>query len=222
LYVGGHDFVSAITISRQYGSLGDEIGRDVAERLGLRLVDGSVIAEIARGLGLSASDFEDREEWQGTVVSDLVRRMRHLYPATIAPAPTDEPPELDDSSYLEVIRQVIWEVARTEDAVIIGRGAQSILGSSPTVLHVLVIAPLAVRTERIMTVDNLDHQRAVQRIKQIDERRARYIRRFYGADWLDVNAYDLMINTGHFSQLSAVQLICDAATPTGSMDSNNG
>jgi cytidylate kinase len=214
--------VSAITISRQYGSLGDEIGREVAERLGLRLVDGSVIAEIARGLGLSASDFEDREEWQGTVVSDLVRTMRHLYPATIAPTPTEEPQELDDASYLEVIRQVIWEVARTEDAVIIGRGAQSILGSSPTVLHVLVIAPLAVRAERIMKVDNLDHQRAVQRIKQIDERRARYIRRFYGADWLDVNAYDLVINTGHFSQLSAVQLVCDAATPTRSMDSHNG
>ena len=214
--------MSAITISRQYGSLGDEIGREVAERLGLRLVDGSVIAEIARGLGLSASDFEDREEWQGTVVSDLVRTMRRLYPATIAPTPTDEPPELDDAGYLEVIRQVIWEVARTEDAVIIGRGAQSILGSSPTVLHVLVIAPLAVRAERVMAADNLDHQKAIQRIKQIDERRARYIRRFYGADWLIVNAYDLVINTGHFSQLAAVELVCNAATPMRSTDSKNG
>jgi cytidylate kinase len=213
--------MSSITISRQYGSLGDEIGREVAERLGLRLVDGTVIAEIARRLGLSASDFEDRDEWQGTVVSDLVRTMRRLYPATIAPTPTEEPPELDDASYLEVIRQVIWEVARTEDAVIIGRGAASILGNSPTVLHVLMVAPLAVRAERIMTADDLDHQRAVQRIKQIDERRARYIRRFYGVDWLDVSIYDLVINTGHFSQLTGVQLICDAATPLRSLDSGN-
>jgi cytidylate kinase len=212
--------MSAITISRQYGSLGDEIGRDVAERLHLRLVDGKVIAEIARGLGLAASHFEDRDEYQGTVVSDLVRTMRHLYPATIAPTPTTESPELDDSSYLEVIRQVIWEVARTEDAVIVGRGAASILGSSPTVLHALIIAPLAVRTERVMTADNLDHPHAVQRIKQIDERRARYIRRFYGADWLDVNGYDLVVNTGHFSQLSAVQLIFDAATPMRPMASD--
>lgn len=211
--------MSALTISRQYGSLGDEIGREVGERLGLRLVDGAVIAEIARGLGLPASDFEDRDEWQGTVVSDLVRTMRRLYPATIAPTPTEEPHELDDASYLEVIRQVIWEVTRTEHAVIIGRGAASILGSSPTVLHVLVIAPLAVRAERIMTVDNLDHQRAIQRIKQVDERRSRYIRRFYGADWLDVNSYDLVINTGHFSMHSSVQLICDASTPLRSAGS---
>jgi cytidylate kinase len=144
--------------------------------------------------------------------------MRHLYPATIAPTPTEETPQLDDASYLEVIRQVIWEVARTEDAVIIGRGAASILGNSPTVLHVLIVAPLAVRAERIMTADDLDHQRAVQRIKQIDERRARYIRRFYGVDWLDVSIYDLVLNTGHFSQLTSVQLICDAATPLRSLD----
>jgi cytidylate kinase len=213
--------VSTITISRQYGSLGDEIGRGVAERLHLRLVDGTVIAEIARGLGLTAAEFEDRDEWQGTVVSDLVRTMRHLYPATIAPTSTQELPEIDDASHLEVVRQVIREVARTEDSVIVGRGAASILGSSPNVLHVLTVAPLAVRAERIMTVDNLDHSHSVQRIKQIDERRARYIRRFYGADWLELESYDLIINTGHFSQFSSVQLICDAVYPMQSLGSDS-
>lgn len=205
--------MTAITISRQYGSLGDEIGKDVALQLGLRLVDAQVIAETARGLGLSDSNTEGRDEWHGTVVSELVKTMRHLYPATLAPPPTDERTELDDASYLEVIRQVIWEVARTEEAVIVGRGAASILGSNPSILHVLVIAPLAVRAERIMTADQLDHQQAVHRIKQIDDRRARYLRRFYGVDWLDVHKYDLVINTGHFSQISSVQLVCEAATP---------
>lgn len=214
--------MSTITISRQYGSLGDEIGREVAARLNLRLVDGKVIAEIARGLGLAASDFEDRDEYQGTIVSDLVRTMRRLYPATIAPAPTQEKPELDDASYLEIIRQVIWEVARTGEAVILGRGAASILGGSPTVLHVLIVAPMAVRAERVMTSDHLDHPNAIQQIKRIDERRARYIRRFYGIDWLDVNSYDLVVNTGHFSQLSTVQLICNAATPTAAPGSGGG
>lgn len=206
--------MSVITIARQFGSLGDEIGRQVAERLGLHLVDGNVISETARGLGLAASDFEDRDEWQGTVVSDLVRTMRHLYPATIAPTVSEEKPELDEARNLEVIRQVIWEVARKDDAVIIGRGASSILGSSPTVLHVLIVAPLMIRAERIMSTENLDHQRAVQRIKQVDERRARYIRRFYGTDWLDVGAYDLVVNTGHFSQLATVELVCNALDPT--------
>jgi cytidylate kinase len=209
--------VSTITISRQYGSLGDEIGRGVAERLNLRLVDGKLVAEIARGLGLTAAEFEDQDEWRGTVVSDLVRTMRHLYPATIAPAATEERPEIDDADHLEIVRQVIREVARTEDSVIVGRGAVSILGSNPNVLHVLTVAPLAVRAERIMTTDNLDHSHAVQRIKQIDERRARYIRRFYGADWLEVETYDLIINTGHFSQMTSVQLICDAVSPVHSL-----
>ena len=205
--------MSAITITRQYGSLGDEIGRDAAERLGLRLVDSQVIAETARGLGLPAEDFADRDEWQGTIVSDLVKTMRRLYPATLAPIPTGDTPELDDASYLDIIRQVITEVARGENAIIVGRGAASILGPNPTVLHVLVVAPLAVRVERVMQSHGLDHARAVQRIKQVDERRSRYIRRFYGTELLDISTYDLVINTGHFSQSASVQLICQAAPP---------
>ena len=211
--------MSAITISRQYGSLGDEIGRDVAERLGLRLVDSQIISETARGLGLSAEDFADRDEWQGTIVSDLVKTMHRLYPATLAPIPTGDQAELDDASYLEIIRQVISEVARSEDAVIVGRGAASILGAGPSVLHVLIVAPFAVRVERIMQSHTLDHGRAVQRIKQVDERRSRYIRRFYGKELLDVGIYDLVINTGHFSQASSVQLICQAAPPPNPHDS---
>src|SRR5947209_14306674 len=130
-----------ITISRQFGSLGDEIARDVAERLSLRLVDQDIINEVAQRLGVPPEQVPERDErYAPNIVLDLVRTMRSLYPATIAPTPESD--EVDEAAYLQVIRQVIWEVARSGNAVILGRGAPFILESHPEVLHVLLAAPL--------------------------------------------------------------------------------
>ncbi len=202
-----------ITISRQYGSLGDEIGKEVAERMGLRFVDQEIINEVARRLDVSPAAAAAPDEREGSVVSELVHTMRLLYPATPMPQPSQENPELDEAAYLQVIREVIWEVARTNDAVIVGRGGAFILPKHPDILHVLMVAPLEVRVERVMAAEGLDQQRAAQRVKHVDSNRARYVRHFYHANWLDLAHYDLVVNTGHFSQVRAVSLICAAAAP---------
>jgi cytidylate kinase len=203
--------VPVITLARQFGSLGDEIGRDVAARLHLRLVDQEIINEVAERLGVSPATVTARDERESGLVSELVRTMRRLYPATIAPQPSSEGADIDEAAFLQVIRQVIWEVARTNDAVIVGRGAAFILEKHPDVLHTLLIAPLDVRIERVMAAEGLDYDGATQRIKQADASRARYIRHFYRTDWLNVAHYDLMVDTGHFSQARAADLICAAA-----------
>jgi cytidylate kinase len=198
-----------ITVSRQFGSNGDEIARDVAARLGLRLVDQDIINEVAQRLGVPPEKVTAQDERDAPhVVADLVRTMRRLYPATIAPS--TEGPEVDEASYLQVTRQAIWEVARTGNAVIMGRGAPFILDRNPEVLHVLIVAPVDVRIERVMAAEGLDHQAAERRIKEADASRARYIRHYYRTNWLDVGHYDLMLDTGHFSELRAADLICAA------------
>jgi cytidylate kinase len=204
--------VPVITISRQYGSLGDEIGREVAERLGLRFVDQEIINEVARRLGVSPEAASAPDEREGSVVSELVHTMRRLYPATPLPQPSQENQELDEAAYLQVIREVIWEVARTNDAVIVGRGGAFILPKHPDILHVLIVAPLAVRVERVMAAEGLNQERAAQRLKHVDGNRGRYVRHFYHSNWLDLAHYDLVVNTGHFSQVRAASLICTAAT----------
>lgn len=215
-----------ITISRQYGSLGDEIGRDVAERLGLRFVDHDVISEVARRLDLPTATIDELDERRGHLVSDLVKTMRQLYPATRLPQSPEGNPNLDEAMYLQVIRQVIWEVARGNDAVIVGRGSPFILPKHPDVLHVLVVAPTDVRVERIMARDGLEQSRAEHQLREVDASRGRYIRHFYRTNWLDFDHYDLVINTGHFTQLRAAELIVAAAAPqapaSGSEAANAG
>jgi cytidylate kinase len=203
--------VPVITISRQLGSLGDEIGRDVAARLGLRLVDQDIIEDVAQRLGVSPATIVNLDERDANVVSELVRTMRRLYPATIGSQTSDPNAEVDEAAYLQVVRQVIWEVARAGDAVIIGRGAAFILGEHPDTLHALVVAPTDVRLERIMAAQGLDRGQAARRLRESDGNRARHLRHFYGANWLDVSYYDLVVNTGHFSELRATSLLCAAA-----------
>ena len=202
-----------ITVARQYGSLGDEIALEVANRLGLRLVGQDLMLEVAERLGIPASKVGPDEERDSGLVSELVRTMRRLYPATIAPAQADESADLDEAAYLQMTRQMIWEVARGNDAVIVGRGATFVLESNPEVLHVLLVAPLQSRVERVMATHNVDYQRATNQVKAADTHRARYIRRYFRTNWLDVGHYDLVLNTTHFSQLATVDLICAAAQP---------
>ena len=207
-----------ITISRQYGSLGDEIGRDVAQRLGLRFVDHDIIDEVAQRLGVSAESLDKRDERSGRLVGELVRTMQQFYPATLAPRMDADDSGVEEAAYLQMIRQVLWEVARTNQAVILERGSPFILAHHPEIVHVLVMAPLEIRVERVMAAESLDHQQAVQRIQHVDDDRSRYVRHFYHANWLDMANYDLIVNTGHFTQFQAVSLICTAAFPTAESD----
>lgn len=203
-----------ITISRQHGSLGDEVAEEIAERLHLRLVDQDIINEVAVRLGVSAEALSARDEREPRLVADLVRTMRRLYPATIVPRPAADH-EVDESAYLQVIRQVMWELARANNAIMVGRGATYILEHGPDVLHTLFVAPLPVRIERVMASEGLNPAQATQRIQHVDTERGRYIRRFYRANWLEATHYDLVLNTGYFSQLQCVQLVESAVGGVG-------
>jgi cytidylate kinase len=200
-----------ITVSRQYGSSGDEIAQAAADQLGMRLVGQDMLIEVAQRLGVTESQLTGREERDSNVVADLVRTMRRLYPATVPQSTQDEGIEVDEATYLQVTRQVVLEIARNGDVIILDRGAAFILAGNPDVLHVLLVAPLPRRIEAVMATEKVDRRQALQRIKSADAGRNKYIRHYYRANWLDIAHYDLMLNTGHFSQPAATSLICSAA-----------
>jgi cytidylate kinase len=112
--------------------------------------------------------------------------------------------------YRDLIGSIVIEYARAGNAVIVGRGGQVILKDLPNVLHVQIIAPLARRVEAIMEREKLERNAAEKRIKESDEARASYVHRYYKANWLDPNLYDLVINTNKITQVQAVELIVSA------------
>jgi cytidylate kinase len=113
--------------------------------------------------------------------------------------------------YLDLVTSVILEYAQKGKAMIVGRGGQMILRGRPGVLHVQVIARFENRVFNIIQREGVKWREAAHRVRQADEQRAGYLRRFYNADWLDSTLYDLVINTDQISSETAVNLVVQAA-----------
>jgi cytidylate kinase len=117
---------------------------------------------------------------------------------------------LDNTRYLEALKSVVREVARSQSLVIRGRGSQFILKDYPGVLHVLVVAPLEVRVKRVMQDLKLDQETAKLEIARLDNSLREFIKRYFKAEVEDEVYYDLVINTEHFSFQAAASIVVDA------------
>jgi cytidylate kinase len=124
-------------------------------------------------------------------------------------APTsDYVPQRD---YLDLITSIILEQAAQGEAMIVGRGGQMILRDKPDVLHVKVMARFETRVYNVIQREDVKWREAAHRVRLADEQRAGYMRRFYGADWLDSSLYDLVISTDKLPADVAVDMVIRAA-----------
>ena len=81
----------------------------------------------------------------------------------------------------------------------------------PGVLHVQVVGKFENRVCNICDREGVKWREAAYRLRQADEERAAYMRRFYGVDWLDPGLYDLVLNTDQIPDEAAVNMIILAA-----------
>src|SRR5918912_2455819 len=154
-----------VTVSRQFASGGGEVAQEVARRLGASFVDREIIDEVARRLGVPGEVVEEKDERGETLVGRLARSLRLSYPDLAMPpeittALFSEYGTFDDLPYAEVIDQVIREVARSGNAVIVGRGGAYILKDEPNTLHVHTYASFRHRVHAIMRRHGVDRAAA--------------------------------------------------------------
>jgi cytidylate kinase len=181
--------MAIITISRQRGSLGDEIAKAVAETLQYALVDKTRISDAMADQGLPAPEFEKFDGkkpslWQS--MTDQKKRFTFL------------------------IRAVVYDFAKAGNAVILGRGGQALLKEIPGTLHVRIVAPLETRIRRMMELEDSDERQAELLLAQYDRDSSGFIRSFFDVDWGDESLYDLIINTRSMSVGTATSLIAEA------------
>jgi cytidylate kinase len=200
--------MKAITISRQYGSGGGEIGARLARRLNWHLIDHELVARVARELGISEQQAEVQDEYAKSFIDRVVSQFVSTVPTAATPvlqvAPADQ---TDQDRYQETLRRVVETAADAGRAVIIGRASQIILARRRDVLHVFIEAPLQVRIAYVMLRENRDAAGARKRIQLKDGDRSRYFQTVYHRDANDPMLYDLVINTGVLSLDRAVDLI---------------
>jgi hypothetical protein len=182
--------INVVTIAREYGSGGAELGRLVAVRLGWELLDRQLVDRVAGIAGLDPETAANLDEhahrwWQRALVG-----MSYAAPF-VAP---DASGEFDEDSMRAVTIGLIRKAADSGGCVIVGRGAQLFLQGRTDVFNVLAYAPIEERVRRIRARHaNCADVQAL--IKQVDGQRASYIREYYERDWLDKTLYDLCINT---------------------------
>ncbi len=203
--------MQAITISREYGSGGGEIAARLASRLGWQLIDHEVVVQVARELGISEAEAEERDEYAEGLLSRLLANMQLYEPAVLVAVPVLLVPTMlgsDADVYAEALRFVVQAAVSAGQVVIVGRGGQAILHDRRDVLHVRVVAPPNLRIAYVMQRERIDQDAARSRIEMKDRDRHRYLQSVHHCHPEDPHLYDLVVNTQVLDLDSVVDLIC--------------
>jgi cytidylate kinase len=181
----------ALTLARQLGAGDTGFAPTLAGRLGLRVYDRELLEQEAARLGVSAAELETVDEQP----PGLLGRLR----------PGGLP-----GRYLEMMGQLMGELAARGDALLVGRGGSRLLRDRPGVFHVRLVAALPVRVRRVMEYRWLRESAARQLIADSDGRRARFYATAFGADWASPLERHLTVNTGRLGS-AAVDVVALAA-----------
>jgi cytidylate kinase len=167
--------MAILTISREYGSGGREIGQAVAERLKYEYLDKERILQEIRTVG------KRWEEW----AKDLDEHCPTAW----------EKYDWSFRGFGALIQNTILCYAVKDHVVIMGRGGSFLLKDVPFALRIRVVAPLDSRIERIMTRESVDRNTARWLAEKMDRDRACFIHALYGKQWDERSEFDLAFDT---------------------------
>ena len=205
---------SIVTISSQTGSGGAAIARTVAEKLRYRYYDWEIISQAAQAAGVSPEVLAATAERVPTFLERMLRRLADVtgesedVPAMPQPARASM---LTSDDYRQFIEQVVLELAKQGDAVIVGHAGQAILKNQAGVLKVLVRGSAEKRAQRLAAGQGIDATQARATVDQSDRQRTEFFKRAYHMDWLDASCYDLTINADQISPDLAADMTVAAA-----------
>lgn len=181
-----------ITIGREFGSGGRELGKRLAEILGIAYYDNEIVSEIVKNSNLA-------EEYVNQILENKIIR---YFPITVSQTFSNI-----DYSHFDVENRVysakikvIKEMAEKGDCVIVGRCADFVLADKKP-LRIFVYADMDKKIQRCRLKNeedgSLSDKALKQKIKMVDKGRARYYEFFTGNKWGDKKNYDICVNTSN-------------------------
>ena len=192
-----------ITIGRQYGSGGREIGRRLASRLEIPYYDKEILSEASKDSGICEELFEDHDEkpTRSFLYSLVTGVQTHGNPSTMY---MDMP--LNHRIFLAQF-DTIRRLAGQGPCVVVGRCADYVLRDDKNVINIFLKADMEHRVERAIE-RGAEPARAQDIVKRHDKERAAYYNYYATTTWGDVNNYDLCLDTGRIGYDGAVDMIC--------------
>lgn len=194
-----------ITISRQYGSGGREIGEKLAKKLGIPFYDNELITRAAKESGFAIAAFENAEKKAtNSLLYSIAMGMNAYGNQDLGFTHLS----LDDQIYLAQ-SNVIRKVAAEGPCVIVGRCADYILKDLSDVVNIYIWADLSFRKERAVSLYHLPENKAEDEILKMDKRRANYYNYHASEKWGRAENYHLSIKSDYVGIDNAVDLITD-------------
>ncbi len=197
-----------ITIGREYGSAGREIGYKVADAFGIKLYDKEMLARAAKESGICEEIFENHDEKPTN--SFLYSLVMDTYSMGYSGnSYTDMP--INHKVFLAQF-DAIKKIADEGPCILVGRCADYALESYKNVVSVFIHADLNARIRRIARLYDLTDAKAKDRILKTDKKRASYYNYYTNKKWSDASSYELCLTSSELGIEGTAKAIIDYVT----------
>ena len=228
--------MAIITIGGLTGSGGRHIGKAVAETLGFDYIDRLILSDAAKQIGSTVQAMQEKEDKHVSMIqniSSLAQRILersamsgvggdpHFGPGAAAflineyadfpKATILKGSHMEDKDYIDGLSSVIVDIAKLDNAVIVGRGAAAILKDDESVLKIGLTSAIEDRIGRISKRDDIDEADAKRIVNEKDSARSEFYKTFFDFDGPeDPKQFHLSINTTLIKLDSAISMILGA------------
>lgn len=193
-----------ITIGRQFGSGGREIGQRLSEKLDIPLYDHRLVSMAAEQLGVRKEDAERVDE------SSL-----NSFVSSYTVTPGMYVDFINAASYVQsfdedVCRkqsEIIRNLAQKGPCIIVGRCADYVLRDQADLINVFICAEKEDRKKRIAEIYGLTERKAAERIRKTDRERRFYYEMHTGLEWGSINSHQMLLNVSMLGMDRIVEIL---------------
>ncbi|HYL34380.1 MAG TPA: cytidylate kinase-like family protein [Bryobacteraceae bacterium] len=184
--------IRTITVEREFGAGGAAIAQKLAERLGWKLWDQNLTAEIAKLAHVDRASVERMDERCDSLFYRLMKvYMRGSFERSLPVAGLGH---FDADSMVSLMQPVIERAADEGNSVIVGRGSTYFLRHREDAFHVFIYAPLEEKIRRVRALGKSETE-AIELISEIDRERSMFIQKYFSKEWPSRQLYHLMVNS---------------------------
>ena len=182
-----------LTIGRQFGSGGREVGQKLAKELGIGYYDKELMALAAKESGLSEEFFEKADErYSGSLLKALAMGF------SMNNAIFQSNDYLSNESLFQIQSDVIRKVAAEQSCILVGRCADYILRDNENCISVFISARMEDRIRRAVEYAHIEEKEAEEYIRKADKSRASYYNYYTDKIWGAAESYDLCISSSDY------------------------
>ena len=194
-----------ITISREFCSGGHEVGQKLAQSLNIDFYDTELISLVAKKSGFSENLFEEADEQPtNSFLYSLAMGAPYLSGGFFNQANV-----LTNDALFSIQAEVIKNIAKKSDCVIVGRCANYILKDMENVTRVYLTASLDFKIARLLKDSNISPKEAESILYKTDKKRAHYYNYYTGLEWNKLENYDIVLSTSKFGIDKCVDILAN-------------